>query len=116
MTTTGSGDSKVEFPRDRLSPISTEADFTVNVVAAGEKPRRQSFFKIFLTMSLMVKLAALWLIFIVGLALYAKLDTAVFNGALPLQDPNFQTNRPLLLVLGQQVWSAACNLQEEDTK
>ena len=26
------------------------------------------------------------------MALYAKLDTAVFNGALPLQDPNFQTN------------------------
>jgi peptide/nickel transport system permease protein len=26
------------------------------------------------------------------LALYAKLDTSVFNGALPLQDPDFQTN------------------------
>jgi peptide/nickel transport system permease protein len=92
MTTTGSGDSKVEFPRDRLSPISTEADFSMNLAAVGEKPCRQSFFKIFGSMPLMVKISALWLIFIVGLAVYAKLDTSVFNGALPLQDPDFQTN------------------------
>ena len=92
MTTTDPGGSKIEYPRDRLSPVSTGADFTSKGVAVGEKPHRTSIFKVFGEMPLMVKLSAIWLMFIVGLALYAKLDTSVFNGALPLQDPDFQTN------------------------
>ena len=37
-------------------------------------------------------MASLWLVLVVFGAIYAKLDTSWFGGALPLQDPNFQTN------------------------
>ncbi|MCP4962706.1 MAG: ABC transporter permease [Actinomycetia bacterium] len=43
-------------------------------------------------MPFLVKLSAIWLVLIVGGAIYGKLDVALFDGALPLQDPNFQTN------------------------
>jgi peptide/nickel transport system permease protein len=43
-------------------------------------------------MPILVKISAVWLAFIVLGAIYAKLDTTLFNGSLPLQDPNFQTN------------------------
>jgi peptide/nickel transport system permease protein len=43
-------------------------------------------------MPLLVKISAIWLAFIFLGAIYAKLDATIFNGALPLQDPNFQTN------------------------
>jgi peptide/nickel transport system permease protein len=56
------------------------------------KPKRASFREVFKEMPLVVKLASIWLIFIFGGAIYAKVDTGVFGGALPLQDPNFQTN------------------------
>ncbi len=46
----------------------------------------------FASMPLIVKLSSIWLIMIVFGALYAKADTTLFGGALPLQDPNFQTN------------------------
>ncbi len=43
-------------------------------------------------MPLLVKFAAIWLVLVFFGAIYAKLDTVVFGGALPLQDPNLQTN------------------------
>lgn len=77
-----------DFPRERLSPVSTAVGTTV----IGGKPKRQGTWKTFKAMPVLVKLSAIWLVFIVGLAIYAKLDTSVFDGALPLQDPNLQTN------------------------
>ena len=44
------------------------------------------------SMPILVKLSTVWLILVFGGAIYAKIDTVVFDGALPLQDPNFQTN------------------------
>ena len=43
-------------------------------------------------MPFLVKLSAIWLVLVVFGAIYAKLDTSVFGGSLPLQDPNLQTN------------------------
>lgn len=61
--------------------------------AVGDgKPKRSSFREVFKEMPLVVKLSSIWLIFIFGGAIYAKIDTVIFDGALPLQDPNFQTN------------------------
>jgi ABC-type dipeptide/oligopeptide/nickel transport system permease subunit len=56
------------------------------------KPKRASLRTLFKAMPLLVKISAIWLTFIVSIAIYAKLDTTVFNGALPLQDPNLQLN------------------------
>ncbi|MGH1492219.1 MAG: ABC transporter permease [Acidimicrobiales bacterium] len=58
----------------------------------GTAPRRASPLAVFKEMPILVKVSALWLLFIFGGAIYAKLDSFVFNDALPLQDPNFQTN------------------------
>ncbi len=43
-------------------------------------------------MPLLVKISAIWLAFIFLGAIYAKFDATIFDGSLPLQDPNFQTN------------------------
>ncbi|MGB1506167.1 MAG: ABC transporter permease [Acidimicrobiales bacterium] len=48
--------------------------------------------EVFSEMPWLVKISTIWLILVVGGAIYAKLDVAVFDGALPLQDPNLQTN------------------------
>ncbi len=80
--------TEADFPRERLSPVST----SVGTTPIGQKPKRQSAWKTFKSMPILVKISAIWLILIVGLAIYAKLDTSVFNGSLPLKDPNLQTN------------------------
>ena len=90
MATTEQPDSGIEYPSDRLTPVSTATGAAGPAV--GEKPRRASAREVFGEMPLLVKFSAIWLILIVGLAIYAKLDVSVFDGALPLQDPNFQTN------------------------
>lgn len=77
-----------EFPRERLSPIST----SVGTGGAPGKRRRGSLRDAWKDMPILVKISSVWLILIVGGAIYAKLDVAVFDGALPLQDPNLQTN------------------------
>ncbi len=56
------------------------------------KPKRASFRQVFKAMPVLVKISFVWLVFVVGLSIYAKLDTLLFNGALPLQDPNLQLN------------------------
>ncbi len=60
--------------------------------AGDGKPERASVLEVFRQMPWVVKLSTIWLIFIFGGALYAKIDTALLDGALPLQDPNLQTN------------------------
>ncbi len=58
----------------------------------GTPPKRSSPWAVFKEMPIFVKLSAVWLILVFGGAIYAKIDQVIFNGALPLQDPNFQTN------------------------
>ena len=55
-------------------------------------PSRSSPIAIFRSMPVLVKISTIWLFFIVFGAIYAKLDSTLFDGALPLQDPNYQTN------------------------
>ena len=43
-------------------------------------------------MPLRVKMASTWLLLVVFGAIYAKIDTGLLSGSLPLQNPNFQTN------------------------
>jgi peptide/nickel transport system permease protein len=68
-----------------------EAELGV-VVPAGHKPVRKGPWAVFREMPFLVKLATFWLLLIVFGAIYAKLDDTVFNGSLPLQDPNLQQN------------------------
>jgi len=85
-----SGFSSVpEFPSDRVGRISTAVQPDAGSRA---RPKRASAREVFREMPLLVKISAVWLILIVFGAIYAKLDATVFDGALPLQDPNLQTN------------------------
>lgn len=74
----------------------TAASRSIESMTAGStppgKPKRASLRQVFRSMPVLVKLAAIWLVGVVGLAIYAKIDTSVFNGSLPLQDPNLQLN------------------------
>lgn len=90
MSTTGSQPHTPDFPSDRLSRISTSVQIDAGTTSAP--PKRQNPWQIFRSMPFLVKISAIWLFLIVFGAIYAKLDTSVFNGSLPLQDPNFQTN------------------------
>lgn len=58
----------------------------------GVKPPRKSLWGIFREMPLLVKVSVMWLLFIFISSIYAQLDVRVFNGALPLGDPNLQLN------------------------
>jgi peptide/nickel transport system permease protein len=62
------------------------------VVPPGVKQPRQSVFGVFKQMPILVKIGVIWLILVFAGAIYAQLDTRVFNGALPLADPNLQLN------------------------
>jgi peptide/nickel transport system permease protein len=88
MSTTDSAPHTPDFPSDRLGPVST----SVQIGASGSKPKRSGPWSLFRAMPFRVKLGAVWLFLIVFGAIYAKLDVSLFDGALPLQDPNLQTN------------------------
>ena len=70
----------------------TVAEVSSPAAAGDGKPKRASVRQVFAEMPWVVRLSSIWLIFIFGGAIYAKVDTVIFDGALPLQDPNFQTN------------------------
>jgi peptide/nickel transport system permease protein len=89
MSITGGAPHTPDFPRDRISNISTAVQ---PGSVAGEPPKRASVREVFASMPVLVKISAIWLAFIFLGAIYAKVDSTVFNGSLPLQDPNFQTN------------------------
>ena len=76
-----------EFPRDRLSNVSTSVTTGVDVT-----PKKATFQEVVSSMPLRVKFASLWIVVVVVGAIYAKIDTSWLGGSLPLQDPNFQTN------------------------
>lgn len=88
MSTTEGAPHTPDFPRDRISNVST----AVQPGSVGGPPRRARPREIFASMPILVKISAIWLMFIVFGAIYAKLDATIFNGSLPLQDPNYQTN------------------------
>ncbi len=62
------------------------------VVPQGVKQKRKSPWGIFREMPLLVKIGTIWLFFVLFAAVYAQLDARVFNGSLPLADPNLQLN------------------------
>ena len=61
-------------------------------VPEGVKAKRKTPWGIFREMPVLVKASVLWLLFILFSSIYAQLDIRVFNGALPLGDPNLQLN------------------------
>lgn len=61
-------------------------------VPLGVKPPRKGVWGVFREMPVLVKISTLWLLFIFFGAIYAQLDVRVFNGSLPLGDPNLQLN------------------------
>jgi len=69
-----------------VEPVSS---FTV---PQGVKAKRKTPWGIFREMPALVKASVLWLLFILFSSIYAQLDIRVFNGALPLGDPNLQLN------------------------
>ena len=90
MSTTGSAPHTPDFPSDRLSRVSTSVQ-----IDQGTKgnARAGSTLRTFREMPILVKISAVWLALVLFGAIYAKLDSTVFNGSLPfLQDPNYQTN------------------------
>ena len=76
-----------EFPRDRLSNVSSTTSSP-----ADTTPKKATLREVIATMPLRVKMAAIWLLLVVFGAIYAKIDTGLLGGSLPLQNPNFQTN------------------------
>lgn len=89
MSTTESAPHTPDFPSDRLSRISTSVQIDEG---ANGPPIRATVREVIAAMPVLVKLSSVWLLLVVVGAIYSKLDAEVFGGALPLQDPNFQTN------------------------
>jgi peptide/nickel transport system permease protein len=89
VSTTESRPHRPDFPRDRLSQVSTSVQ-----IDSGQQgdPHKRSPWHTFRSMPILVKISAIWLALVIFGAIYAKLDEKVFNGSLPLQDPNLQTN------------------------
>lgn len=88
-------ESKIQKAQDaqivELTGAGTPAldDF---VVPEGVKPPRKGVWGVFKEMPVLVKMSSVWLLLILFSAIYAQLDVRVFNGALPLGDPNLQLN------------------------
>lgn len=76
---------------DTPSTVDLPADDDF-VVPEGVKPPRKGLWGVFKEMPVLVKMSTVWLTFIVVSSIYAQLDIRVFNGALPLGDPNLQLN------------------------
>lgn len=87
MSSASNNTGSPEFPRDRLSNVSSSV-----MVGADVAPKKATVREVISAMPLRVKVASTWLFLVVFGAIYAKLDISWFGGALPLQNPNFQTN------------------------
>jgi peptide/nickel transport system permease protein len=59
-------------------------------VPLGVKRPRKSAWIVFREMPILVKISTVWLLAVLFGAVYAQLDLRVFNGSLPLADPNLQ--------------------------
>lgn len=89
MSTTDAAPHTPDFPSDRVGRVSSAVQPDAGTKGA---PKRASVRQVIGEMPLLVKLSAVWLVLIVFGAIYAKLDLTLFDGRLPLQDPNLQTN------------------------
>jgi peptide/nickel transport system permease protein len=95
MATTESG---VQTGGAATSPVLTPGGAVTTthdddfVVPPGVKPPRATAWDLFKQMPILVKISTMWLLVVLFSAIYAQLDTRVFNGALPLADPNLQLN------------------------
>jgi peptide/nickel transport system permease protein len=69
--------------------VAPDDDF---VAPEGVKPPKKGVWGVFKEMPILVKLSTMWMLFIVLSTIYAQLDVRVFNGSLPLADPNLQLN------------------------
>ena len=93
MAATESGLHKAQDDQIVALTGGVRADSTDDfVVPMGVKQPRKSVFGVFKEMPILVKLGTIWLIIIFAGAIYAQLDIRVFNGSLPLPDPNLQLN------------------------
>ncbi len=93
MAATESGLHKAQDDQIVELTGAVRADSTDDfVVPMGVKQPRKSVFAVFKEMPILVKLGTIWLIVIFAGAIYAQLDIKVFNGSLPLADPNLQLN------------------------
>ena len=79
-----------EVAHDAASTL-TDADLSAGQHPTGStppgKPKRASVLQVFRAMPLLVKISALWLIWVVGLAIYAKLDTTFSTGRCRCRTP-----------------------------
>jgi peptide/nickel transport system permease protein len=90
----------VAAPQDQADDLAIEVLEPEEVAQApggvvtpiSHKPVRQSPWTVFKQMPVLVKFATIWLLIVVFGAIYAKLDATIFDGKLPLQDPNLQQN------------------------
>lgn len=73
------------------SPAEPSSAGLVDAPPTDEKQKGR-FRSLVSDMPWLVRLSSIWLFLVVFGAIYAKLDVALFDGALPLQDPNLQTN------------------------
>jgi peptide/nickel transport system permease protein len=94
MATTESGIQAGDAPAPVIERVGTVASQPTDdfVVPQGVKPPRATVWGVFKQMPFFVKISTLWLLTILFSAIYAQLDLRVFNGALPLTDPNLQLN------------------------
>lgn len=76
--------------------VLTDSEVSAGMHTTGPpvpgKPKRDSVWKVFRSMPLLVKVAAIWLVMIVFIAIYAKVNERFFSNSLPLRDPNLQLN------------------------
>ncbi len=79
-----------------MTDLPSDLGSGLAVSVAGEPapagPTRSSVGAVFGDMPILVKISAIWLVLVVVGAIYAKVDQDLLGGALPLQDPDFQTN------------------------
>lgn len=89
MTTTDSTDTS--FPSEKLTRVSTALPIDAAATTPGKK--KTSLFGIFREMTFTVKLATLWLLFVLFGAIYVKLSVWT-DGAIPFTDPFYQGYNP----------------------
>jgi peptide/nickel transport system permease protein len=93
MATTDSGVQQASDDHIVATPGGLTIDLNDEfVVPSGVKQPRKGVWGVFKEMPILVKFGTIWLVLIFAGAIYAQLDTRVFNGSLPLADPNLQLN------------------------
>jgi peptide/nickel transport system permease protein len=92
MATTDTNSTDIHDSTAVIAGSAMVQSVEVFVVPEGVKQKRKSAWGVFREMPFLVKLGAIWLFLVLFAAIYSQLDTRVFNGSLPLADPNLQLN------------------------